>query len=229
MRLTDYRTVVFDLDDTLYLERDYVFSGFQAVGDFLHRAQHWPADACQEFVRTCVRFFQAGNRGDTFDRALDAQSKSLSRPRVRDLVRAYRTHWPSIDLCPDADRLLDELSMHQNVWINTDGHLMSQCAKLASLRLSARIQQAVCTDRWGRAFWKPHARSFEWVQRLTRAAPQSCVYLADNPFKDFQAPRRLGWSTVRIRRCGGVHTDQPAMAGPADLELDSFWPFCGAA
>ena len=56
------RCVVFDLDDTLYLERDYVRSGFFAVGRYLeerHDLQGFESAAWQEF--------EAGRRGDIFD------------------------------------------------------------------------------------------------------------------------------------------------------------------
>ncbi len=33
------------------------------------------------------------------------------------------------------------------------------------------------------------------------------VYLADNPRKDFVAPRALGWRTVRVRRPESLHVD----------------------
>ena len=32
-------TLVFDLDDTLYLEREYALSGFRAVGDWLRQTR----------------------------------------------------------------------------------------------------------------------------------------------------------------------------------------------
>jgi putative hydrolase of the HAD superfamily len=38
------------------------------------------------------------------------------------------------------------------------------------------------------------------------------VYVADNPAKDFVAPRALGWATVRVRRAGSLH--QRVESGP---------------
>jgi FMN phosphatase YigB (HAD superfamily) len=32
-----------------------------------------------------------------------------------------------------------------------------------------------------------------------------CMYVADNPWKDFASPADLGWITVRIRREHGLH------------------------
>ena len=53
------------------------------------------------------------------------------------------------------------------------------------------------------------------------------VYVADNPRKDFLAPRALGWRTLRVRRPGGEHagcTAAPQEAAEREiaslLELD---------
>ena len=48
--------VVFDIDDTLYLERDYAFSGFEAVG-------RWVAARLQivDFALRCRHNFVAGS------------------------------------------------------------------------------------------------------------------------------------------------------------------------
>ncbi|MGN6385172.1 MAG: HAD family hydrolase, partial [Verrucomicrobiota bacterium] len=32
-----------------------------------------------------------------------------------------------------------------------------------------------------------------------------CVYIADNPRKDFITARKLGWKTIRVRRDEGEH------------------------
>ena len=50
--------VVFDVDDTLYLETDYVMSGFNAVGQ-------WAADwlSIPDFAERCWNRFIAGQRG----------------------------------------------------------------------------------------------------------------------------------------------------------------------
>jgi putative hydrolase of the HAD superfamily len=45
------------------------------------------------------------------------------------------------------------------------------------------------------------------MQRVAKCAPEQCVYIADNPIKDFISPNRLGWRTIRIRRSGGIHAD----------------------
>ena len=45
------------------------------------------------------------------------------------------------------------------------------------------------------------------------------LYVADNPVKDFAAPRQLGWVTVRVRRpCGLQYAVENAEVTP-DCEM----------
>ena len=59
--------MILDLDDTLFLERDYVLSGLRAVGE--HVATTYGRTG---FGDVAVALFEAGVRGDTFNRALVA-------------------------------------------------------------------------------------------------------------------------------------------------------------
>lgn len=56
--------LVFDLDDTLYLERDFAFSGYRHL-------DHWVAaqTGITGFGAACRALFEAGERRHVFDRA----------------------------------------------------------------------------------------------------------------------------------------------------------------
>ncbi len=219
MRLSDFSVVAFDLDDTLYLERDYVRSGFQAVGRHLASHLGESPDLGAAFARCCWQLFLAGVRGRIFDAAWSQLDVPGPLP-LQQLVDCYRTHTPQIQLLPDSDALLTQLHKQCRIWVITDGHLASQQAKLQSLALKARGVRVVCTDRWGREFWKPHPRSFQFVQETSGVLAHRCVYLGDNPHKDFATPREIGWATIRVRRVEGLHADQASdpKRGP-DLEV----------
>jgi hypothetical protein len=53
--------------------------------------------------------------------------------------------------------------------------------------------------------------------------PESRVYVGDNPSKDFQAPRTLGWNTVRLRVRGQLHQWAEPLSPDAAAHRD-----CGA-
>jgi putative hydrolase of the HAD superfamily len=198
--MTDGICVVFDIDDTLYLERDYVHSGFiaaEAALNELHDASGFAAE--------CWALFRAGTRGDTFNRVLRARTLAASPLLMQSLLTAYRSHRPEISLLEDARAALSTLVNTGAVAVVTDGPIESQRAKSAALGLDTWMELIVFTDEWGTDYRKPHCRAFEEVMRRIRVAPQRCVYVADNPVKDFVAPRSLGWRTVRVRRPDSLH------------------------
>src|SRR3546814_902485 len=94
--------VVLDLDDTLYLERDYVRSGFKAVEQWLALER-----AAAGFSDTCWRLFEGGHRGDIFDQGLLELGLDSHAELVAQLVTVYREHHPDIALQPDARRFLE--------------------------------------------------------------------------------------------------------------------------
>jgi putative hydrolase of the HAD superfamily len=205
---------VFDVDDTLYLERDYVRSGFHAAGVWAEKELGVP-----DFSERALREFQCGGRGDIFDRVLASYGLS-DIVAVGHLVQAYRSHVPSITLLPDASQCLSVLRPHCHLAIITDGAVDSQRNKVHALGLTQKVDLIVLTGEWGAEFSKPNPRSFEYVQQQLTVSPECCVYIGDNPSKDFATPRGLGWRTVRIRREGGLHFRSDAAAGyAADREF----------
>ncbi|MBA4135875.1 MAG: HAD family hydrolase [Opitutus sp.] len=195
-------TLVLDVDDTLFPERDFVLGGFAAAGKWL-RAQL----GVDGFSATATRLFEAGLRGRIFDESLDAMDVPISPELVGELVVAYRSHQPTLTLFPDAARLLSRAVGRVNVALLTDGFEAVQRNKIEALALDPRIELRVITDALGgRNFWKPCPEGFRLVMRRYPGESGGYVYVGDNPRKDFLGPRALGWRTVRIKREGGEHS-----------------------
>src|ERR671939_2041911 len=93
--------IVFDLDDTLYIERDFVRSGFQAVDS-------WIANRYMRhgFFDRAWALFEAGQRGDIFDHVLRSLEIPTNGSLVSHLVGIYRSHRPSIRLPSDSEEAL---------------------------------------------------------------------------------------------------------------------------
>lgn len=206
------QVLVFDLDDTLFSERDYVRSGFAAVDTHL-RATHGRAG----FFEASWVMFCEGLRGRIIDMALAEMSLPATPELVGELIGVYRSHDPVISLYPDVARVIPLLRARARTAIVSDGPLVSQRRKVEVLGLEALFAPIILTDAWGRSFWKPHEGAFRAIEAITNARGADCLYAGDNPQKDFTAPRRLGWRTVRMRRPGGEHAATTA-SGVADVE-----------
>ncbi len=208
--------VVFDVDDTLYLERDYVRSGFRAVDAHL-RERHGAGG----FFERAWAAFERGVRRRTFDEVLPALGLEPSEAMIGELVEVYRSHHPEISLLPDAlDALRAAREAGFAVAVVTDGPEASQAAKVEALGLTRWADPIVLTARLGTGFAKPHPRAFERVQAHSGCRGAACLYVADNPAKDFAGPKRLGWRTLRVRRPGGLHAAAPS-GGDVDETVDS--------
>jgi putative hydrolase of the HAD superfamily len=196
----DRPVVVFDVDDTLYLERDYVRSGFDAVGRWLE-THHGVRDAATVFWAR----FERGERGHIFDGGLDDLGVTGDDALVRDLVEVYRSHTPNIGLLDDARACLDAVAPVADLAVITDGPVASQRAKIAALGLERWVPLLVVTGEHGPEFGKPADAAYVAVESHFEVPPSRCAYVADNPAKDFVAPHRRGWRTVRVRRDGSLH------------------------
>lgn len=218
VRLTGIHTIVFDLDDTLCAERDYAFSGFQAVAEWLK--SHWecPFDAAERMRQ----LFQTGNRRTIFNQVLRETHCPSEEALVPAMVDHYRNHLPDIELLPDAERALHRWSAGYFLGLISDGPLVMQQRKVDTLRLSDRLDRVVLTDAWGKEYWKPHPRAYELMEAESGRNGPSCVYIADNPGKDFIAPNARGWRTVRIDRPDSIYGEiPPAPGGCAEFEVQS--------
>lgn len=191
--------IVMDMDDTVYLERDYVKSGFQAVDRWIR--ERVGVDGFLEFAWSQ---FEQGARGDIFDRALKQMTLSDAFD-IQELVERYRQHTPEIWLTEDSVNFLEGLEKRVPLALITDGPPTSQRNKVLALGLGQYLDETVITFEHDESWHKPNADSFVHLQKRFRASSHGCIYIGDNPVKDFRAPVALGWQTLRIRRPGGLH------------------------
>jgi len=214
--LLDVDVVVLDIDDTLYLERDYVHSGFDAVGQWVRAELE-----IDDFAALAWAAFEAGTRGRIFDEVLRSYGRPFDAAVITEMVAQYRDHSPAIALADDALSAIERWHGTVAMAAVTDGPIASQRAKAEALRLDAWIPLVVFTATLGYGMGKPHPAAFELVQQQIGIAGQRCAYVADNPVKDFVGPKQLGWRTVRVRRPLGLHADVDN--GPdVDHEIASF-------
>lgn len=209
--MSTIQAVVFDLDDTLYPERAFAFSGFDTVVERFGQRLGWgSAEAAR--MRT---LFDSEQSATVFNAVLEESGvePETHATLIAEMVATYRQHAPRIALHADADRALARLHGRYRLGIVSDGFLGTQQAKIEALGLAARIDLVVLTDQWGRDHWKPDPKGFAHLASEFRVPHASCIYVADNPAKDFLAPNRLGWRTVQIRRSDGIYAGLVAPSG----------------
>lgn len=185
--------VIFDLDDTLYSERQYVRSGFQKIGEFLGRA-----DAAEKLWQ----YFLEG--ASPINRYLDEIS---CQEQLEECLDIYRKQKPQIVLYDGVSELFFELKeLGLKVGIITDGRVEGQKNKIAALGLDDIVDDVIITDELGGIqFRKPNDIAFRIMQCRWKIPFEQMVYVGDNLGKDFQAPAQLGMKCLYFRNLDGLY------------------------
>ncbi|KUM52406.1 HAD family hydrolase [Rheinheimera sp. EpRS3] len=197
--------LIFDLDDTLYDERQFVESGFRAVADMAQ--QRWQLDAATSFQRLC-QLLDSQGRGRIFDDWL-APYNLAGKTNISACVHRYRLHKPQLTL-PQAHRQMLQ-SLPGPLYLVTDGHKIVQQNKVQALGLAPYFKRIFITHRFGVKHAKPSTHCFELIQKAEQCRWQDLVYIGDNPAKDFVNLNKKGAGTIRILT--GCHKDVQAKPG----------------
>ena len=191
---------VFDLDDTLYSERDYSKSALNFAGSLIADLFGFP-DASNQLLLLL---------DEKVVLPIDNYWTKTLLPEVakRQVIAGMNAHIPHISLYPDAARVLSKLRQSNcGFGIVTDGRSVTQRAKLLALNcLDAKyisISEEVGLPKTDIRRFKDFA---------TRFPANRYVYVGDNPAKDFFAPNQLGWHTIMLSgRADNIHLHDPGV------------------
>lgn len=202
------RCVVFDLDDTLYREIEFVRSGFSAVaGSVLRRFGY----DCRMVLDARLSSRQLEG---AFQEVATAGHLPADSPAI--MLEIYRKHRPSLRLSPWIREALTKLKERDGVvGCITDGRGRTQRDKIAALGLGDILDPVLISEETGHA--KPDPHNYKEMMRLVCAS--EFWYVADNPTKDFIAPNALFWTTVGIDATGGIHRQDPKSLPPEYLPI----------
>lgn len=190
------RSVLFDLDDTLYLQAEWLAGAWDAV------ARVAAAEGADEQVLrvNLERIASEGSgKGRIIDRALAAAG--CGGIPVAPLVAAFVQHRPDrLDLLPGVESMLTELRREGvSTAVITDGDVRTQRSKVEILGVDQLVDVIVMSDEMGRDFRKPSPRPLVVAMERLKADPGSTAMIGDRPDKDVAAARAAGVRSIRVR------------------------------
>lgn len=196
--------VIFDLDDTLISEREYIKSGFKSVANKI--SNDYKKNECKIY-EVLYSEFEIDSK-NVFNRVLDKLSLEYDKSYILELINTYRSHIPNIKLYDDAIYIIKELyNKDIKLGIITDGYAITQRNKLQVLDIDKYFEYIIVTDELGREFWKPHKKSYEMMKNNLGLEYEELVYIGDNITKDFITPNQLGMNTIMIERKEGIYSN----------------------
>lgn len=206
--LKNVNAYIFDLDDTLYDEEQYVSSAISDVCKYISNKYNIDYSESYDF---CLHSLREDGRGHTFDNL--CKKYSLDED-VTHLVEIYRACKPNLDLYDDAAELIGYLKdNNKKIGIITDGNAGVQGIKAEALGLYEISGSVILTDnlRDGeKKLSKPNEIVYETCLKELRVSANEAVYIGDNPIKDFIGAKKIGMKTVRIIRDKGMFMKETA-------------------
>ncbi|MDR0309976.1 MAG: HAD family hydrolase [Acidobacteriota bacterium] len=207
------QAILFDLDDTLYPEREFALSGYRAVAREAAASGECAYEEAFECMKTA---FCLSGRKTVFPCLLE-RFPNLSMT-LEEMVRVYREHIPEISLFPGYGGLLEELGKKYRLGIITDGLSAVQRGKVAALGIEGFFQKIIYSWDYGKERQKPHIDSFALMLEALGTPPESAVFIGDNPEKDGLGARGAGMCYVRVAT---PENTPPARTFPDEIVIEN--------
>lgn len=173
------KTIVFDLDDTIVKEIDYLKSAFQEIAYMVN-----PEDEML-FNQMMNWYFEKQN---VFQNIINL----YPTVEINDLKNCYRNHYPNFNSNAIEKQLLINLkNKGYKLGLITDGFSITQRNKIKALDIEKLFDLIVISEEFGSE--KPNAENYKVFHQFNT---NEYYYIGDNVKKDFITPNELGWKTI---------------------------------
>lgn len=199
--------VVFDLDDTLYNEIDFLKSAYKEIS--IKIGEITLVEAVDIYTEMLKHFY---NNENVFKTIINKYDLSIS---VRELLDVYRNHAPKLKLEDDRVKVLNELKKRGVMMgLITDGRSGQQRSKIKALKLNDWISEILISEEFGSE--KPNINNYLHFENLYGTA--NYYYVGDNVKKDFITPNKLNWNTICLKDNGlNIHKQDTSLFDKAYL------------
>ena len=188
-----YNAIIFDLDDTLYKEIDYVMSGFTAVSTFVAEKTIQNHNL---LLKDLILNYNANL--NPFLSLIDKYSLDIT---IKEMKNIYRSHIPIIQMDINTKNILTILKGRNELrGLMTDGRAIQQRNKIKSLGLEQYFNDILISGEFGSE--KPNIANYSYFMNNENNLNTKYFYVGDNPKKDFKTANELGWITICLRDNG---------------------------
>lgn len=188
--------VIFDLDNVLYAEEDYIFAAYRNIAKFL-------SEKCdlsdREIYDRLVRDFR--RKTSMYPRLFNdlVADLGLGQDLVPEILGIYVSTIPDLKLLPGTVNVLEGLRRNRmRLGLLTNGSVEAQKNKVRLLGLEKYFESIVYAREKGKENEKPNPEAYREVLRALHVTPEETICIGDNPHTDFWGAKKLGIRTVRL-------------------------------
>jgi putative hydrolase of the HAD superfamily len=192
IKVNETIAVIFDLDDTLYNEVEFLKSAFKSIASLLEKSSY------KTLYATMFSLYRSNQDVFAFLNEKYGVDKDY-------LLKLYHEHEPDIQPFDGVIEIIQKIrDLNGSIGIITDGRRLTQMNKIHALGVGEYIDHVVISEELGSE--KPERRNFEHMMNALKA--EDYYYIGDNLRKDFVTPNLLGWKTIGLIDNGlNIHKD----------------------
>lgn len=174
-----YDFFLFDLDDTLYPEIDYLDGAYMNIANFLSKKTELVS---QEIYKFLINEFNKNGRNSLFNKLFD--EFNIEKIYMQDVLNVMRTYTPisKITLFPKMYRVLPKIIKNSiKVFIVTNGNEIQQKNKVSNIdwKLLDKSITFIYANEYNR---KPSVDSFYFIEENFPINKKSAIMIGDSFF-----------------------------------------------
>lgn len=195
------KAVVFDLDDTLYMEYEYVKYALNNVSQFISSEYN-----IENALSKLMKLYEI-DRKQVFDRII-SQENLQDAQALSKMLNVYKnTEIDHLTTNKGVTELLNSLCKKSiKLGIITDGDAVIQDMKIRALGIKNYFDKIIVTDTLGGIeYRKPNTKAFLLMASILGVEVDEMAYIGDNPEKDFVISESLPVLTIQYDN-GGIYS-----------------------
>jgi len=176
------KAVAFDLDNTIYLHKDFEFEVFKKISKLVSRKYKIKKE---KYFDILVQLFNNNMQTETFDKAIikiiDYLPSDWDQFVKNEILRTYRNFKTKI--MPD-ETIVNLIKFFKVAGLITvlitNGNSNVQNNKIDSLGIRNYFEKIYISDDYNKKARKPALTMFEMFLKDFNVEPSECLYIADN-------------------------------------------------
>jgi putative hydrolase of the HAD superfamily len=209
LTVSENTLIVFDLDDTIYHEIDFVKSAYGEIARSID-----PEKGLHIYTSMLDSFSRNEN---VFIKLID----DFPHLTLSGLLETYRNHFPVIEPVEGIINLLEKLkALNVHMVLLTDGRSRTQRNKILSLGIENFFNEILISEEINAE--KISGYAFKKLDNQYKNHQK--ISIGDNVHKDFKWPFILGWITIGLKNRGNnIHSqDDTEESVQPQYYIDSF-------
>jgi HAD superfamily hydrolase (TIGR01549 family) len=175
-KIGNYKLYIFDLDNTIYDEKLYLFPAYRTIANYLEKKK---LAKSQRIYTYLTREFKNAGRELLFDKLI--QKLGLEQELKTEFLSILRTNRPKrkMPVYPQIAKLFSELQTEKKrIYVITNGNVTQQKNKVENIKWG-KFRKSIHLIYANETKPKPSPESFNALRRKININPKECVYIGD--------------------------------------------------